>query len=108
MRSCSAQSTSEAYGWLFKLLCDAHDEVLVPAPGYPLLDWLADLEGVSFARYPLRYDGRWCTDVGAPVGQRTNPRRRGGQPRATRLGTRLDDAECEAPSAGSAPRMLWR
>jgi alanine-synthesizing transaminase len=66
---CGAQrlvlsaSTSEAYGWLFKLLCDAADEVLVPAPCYPLLDYLAELEGVQLCRYPLRYDGRWCVDL---------------------------------------------
>ena len=46
-------STSEAYGWLFKLLADPGDAVLVPAPSYPLLDALAGLEGVTLARYPL-------------------------------------------------------
>jgi aspartate/methionine/tyrosine aminotransferase len=46
-------STSEAYGWLFKLLADPGDAVLVPAPSYPLLDALAGLESVSLARYPL-------------------------------------------------------
>jgi aspartate/methionine/tyrosine aminotransferase len=56
-------STSEAYAWLFKLLCDPGDEVLVPAPCYPLLDHLAQLEGVSLRRYPLRYDGRWNVDA---------------------------------------------
>jgi aspartate/methionine/tyrosine aminotransferase len=56
-------STSEAYAWLFKLLCDPGDEVLVPAPCYPLLDPLAQLEGVSLRRYPLRYDGRWNIDA---------------------------------------------
>ncbi|MEJ7607470.1 MAG: aminotransferase class I/II-fold pyridoxal phosphate-dependent enzyme [Bryobacteraceae bacterium] len=29
-------STSEAYSYVFKLLCDAGDEVLVPRPSYPL------------------------------------------------------------------------
>jgi alanine-synthesizing transaminase len=46
-------STSEAYGWLFKLLADPGDAILVPAPSYPLLDALASLEGVALARYPL-------------------------------------------------------
>jgi alanine-synthesizing transaminase len=46
-------STSEAYGWLFKLLADSGDAVLVPAPSYPLLDALAGLESVALARYPL-------------------------------------------------------
>jgi alanine-synthesizing transaminase len=55
-------STSEAYAWLFKLLCDAGDEVAVPAPCYPLLDHLAQLESLKPVRYPLRYDGRWNVD----------------------------------------------
>ena len=36
-------STSEAYAWLFKLLCNPGDEVLVPRPSYPLFDFLAAL-----------------------------------------------------------------
>lgn len=67
-------STSEAYAVLLKLLCDPGDEVLVPAPAYPLLDLLAGLEGVSLARYPLRYDGEWHVDLAAleaAVGDRT-------------------------------------
>jgi len=36
-------STSEGYGYLFRLLCDAGDEVLVAQPSYPLFDFLADL-----------------------------------------------------------------
>lgn len=47
-------STSEAYGFLFKLLCDPGDEVLIPTPTYPLFDALAELEHVSLVRYPLR------------------------------------------------------
>lgn len=57
-----AASTSEAYGVLLKLLCDPGDEVLVAAPGYPLLDVLCDLECVRPVRYPLRYDGTWHLD----------------------------------------------
>ncbi len=49
-------STSEAYGWLFKLLADPGDAVLAPAPSYPLLDPLAGLESVTLARYPLAAD----------------------------------------------------
>jgi aspartate/methionine/tyrosine aminotransferase len=52
-------STSEAYAFLFKLLCDAGDAVLVPRPGYPLFDLLARLESIEVASYPLRYDGEW-------------------------------------------------
>jgi aspartate/methionine/tyrosine aminotransferase len=67
-------STSEAYGWLFKLLCDPGDEVLVPAPGYPLFEHLAQLEAVRARSYRLRYDGRWHLPAGtlAPlIGPRT-------------------------------------
>jgi aspartate/methionine/tyrosine aminotransferase len=52
-------STSEAYGFLFKLLCDAGDAVAVPRPSYPLFEYLARLDGVEVVPYPLRYDGEW-------------------------------------------------
>jgi aspartate/methionine/tyrosine aminotransferase len=52
-------STSEAYGWLFKLLCDPGDQVLAPRPSYPLFDYLAALEGVELVPYDLQYDGAW-------------------------------------------------
>jgi alanine-synthesizing transaminase len=55
-------STSEAYGLLFKLLCDAGDEVLVPVPSYPLFEYLAALEGVRLVPYRLSYDGSWHID----------------------------------------------
>jgi len=48
-------STSEAYGWLFKLLCDPGDAVLVPRPGYPLFDYLASLEAVEARAYRLEH-----------------------------------------------------
>jgi alanine-synthesizing transaminase len=56
-------STSEAYAVLFKMLCDPGDEILVPAPSYPLLGWLAAFEAVRLAPYPLVYAGRWNVDV---------------------------------------------
>jgi alanine-synthesizing transaminase len=40
-------STSEAYSFLFRLLCDPGDEVLVCRPAYPLFDYLAELEDVA-------------------------------------------------------------
>src|SRR5512146_480574 len=46
-------STSEAYGFLFKLLCDPGDFVAVFKPGYPLLEFLARLESVELAPFPL-------------------------------------------------------
>lgn len=58
-------STSEAYAFLFKLLCDPGDEVLVPRPGYPLFDFLATLECVRARPYPLARDGEWHVDVAA-------------------------------------------
>jgi aspartate/methionine/tyrosine aminotransferase len=58
-------STSEAYAWLFKLLCDAGDEVLVPQPSYPLFDYLGALESVRLTQYDLRWDGEWHLDPGA-------------------------------------------
>ena len=55
-------STSEAYGYLLKLLTDPGDEVLVPRPSYPLFDFLAGMELVSVAPYSLSYNGRWEID----------------------------------------------
>jgi aspartate/methionine/tyrosine aminotransferase len=52
-RVCLCASTSEAYAWIFKLLCERGDEVLVPAPSYPLFSFLATLEEVTLVTYPL-------------------------------------------------------
>jgi aspartate/methionine/tyrosine aminotransferase len=56
-------STSEAYSWLFKLLCDPGDEVLIPRPSYPLFEYLAALEGVTVTPYGLFYDHGWFVDL---------------------------------------------
>ncbi|HEX8792666.1 MAG TPA: pyridoxal phosphate-dependent aminotransferase [Polyangiaceae bacterium] len=56
-------STSEVYAFLFKLLCDPGDEVLVPVPSYPLFEHLARLEAVRAVPYRLAYDGAWHVDV---------------------------------------------
>jgi aspartate/methionine/tyrosine aminotransferase len=56
-------STSEAYAFLFKLLCDPGDDVLVPQPSYPLFEYLAHLEGVRLVPYALAYDGEWHIDL---------------------------------------------
>lgn len=58
-------STSESYAWLFKLLCDAGDGVLVPCPSYPLFGYLAALENVEVQSYPLHYAEGWMVDFGA-------------------------------------------
>jgi hypothetical protein len=55
-------STSEAYSYSFKLLCDPGDEILSPRPSYPLVEFLAGLESVKVVQYPLRYDGAWYID----------------------------------------------
>ncbi len=55
-------STSEAYAWLFTLLCDPGDSVAVPAPSYPLLDHIARLVGVETRPYRLEWEGRWRVD----------------------------------------------
>ncbi len=55
-------STSEAYAYLFKLLCDPGDEILTPEPSYPLLAELARYEGVRVGSYGLTYDGAWHID----------------------------------------------
>jgi aspartate/methionine/tyrosine aminotransferase len=63
--------TSEGYAHLFRLLADPGDVVHLPTPGYPLFKHLAELEGVSSARYPLRppsprgAGGRWRIDLDA-------------------------------------------
>jgi aspartate/methionine/tyrosine aminotransferase len=66
-------STSEAYAFLFKLLLDPGDVVLVPRPSYPLFEYLARLEGGATAAYELDYDGEWHLSVeklGRRVGER--------------------------------------
>ena len=58
-------STSEAYAFLFKVLCDPGDEVLVPVPSYPLFEILSGLEAVRAVPYPLDPHGGWSYDAGA-------------------------------------------
>ncbi len=67
-------STSEAYAFLFKLLCDPGDEVLVPSPSYPLFDHLAAVEGVVARPYRLSVGREWAVDfasVEAALDERT-------------------------------------
>ena len=52
-------STSEAYSFLFKLLCDPGEAIAVPQPGYPLFDFLAELDDVRIKVAPLVYDHGW-------------------------------------------------
>jgi alanine-synthesizing transaminase len=55
-------STSEAYSYIFRLLCNSEDEILVPKPSYPLFEFLADLQDVKLTPYPLLYDHGWQID----------------------------------------------
>ena len=67
-------STSEAYAHLFKLLCEPGDDVLVPAPSYPLFEHLARLDAVRAVPYPLDADGGWAIhadQVAAAITART-------------------------------------
>ncbi len=55
-------STSEAYSFVFRTICNAGDELLVPEPSYPLFAFLADIQDVKISRYPLLYDHGWQID----------------------------------------------
>ncbi len=73
-RTVLTASTSEAYGYLFKLLCERGDHILVPAPSYPLFEFLAASEDVTIATYPLVREESWRIDMGGlerALGDRT-------------------------------------
>lgn len=57
-----SSGTSEGYSFIFRLLCNPGDEVLIPSPGYPLFEFLADLCDVKLVHYPLIYDHGWQVD----------------------------------------------
>jgi hypothetical protein len=65
-------STSEAYAYLFKLLANPGDQVLVPRPSYPLFEFLAHMESVETRQYPLVYHGAWSIDLDALRGALTD------------------------------------
>jgi len=69
-------STSEAYSWVFRTLCNPGGELLVPVPSYPLFSFLADLHDVRLARYPLVYNQTWQVDFRA-LEQAITPATRG-------------------------------
>jgi alanine-synthesizing transaminase len=69
-------STSEAYSFVFRTLCNPGDELLVPAPSYPLFGFLADISDVRLVSYPLMYDHGWQIDFHA-LEQAITPRTRG-------------------------------
>lgn len=69
-------STSEAYTWAFKLLCEPGERVLVPSPSYPLFDFLARAEGIRLVPYTLAWEGRWTLDLGE-IARLADPSTRG-------------------------------
>jgi len=71
-----ATSTSEAYSFVFRTLCNPGDEILVPQPSYPLFDFLAEIQDVKLVRYPLLYDHGWQIDF-AGLERAITPRARG-------------------------------
>jgi len=68
-------STSEGYSYVFRLLCNSDDEILVPKPSYPLFEFLADLQDVRLVPYPLIYDHGWQIDFPS-LHKSVNPRTR--------------------------------
>jgi alanine-synthesizing transaminase len=68
-------STSEAYCYLMQLLCDPGDEILAPRPSYPLFEFLAGLQSVHVAQYPLHYHEGWWLDLDS-LAERISPRTR--------------------------------
>lgn len=70
-------STSEAYAAVFKLLGDPGDEILIPCPGYPLLNYLARFESLLGIFYPKRYapERGWYLDFDA-IEARITPKTR--------------------------------
>jgi alanine-synthesizing transaminase len=69
-------STSEGYSFVFRLLCNPGDELLVPKPSYPLFEFLADLQDVRLVPYPLIYDHGWQMDFPS-LQKAVTPRTRG-------------------------------
>ena len=98
-------STSEGYSWLFRLLCDPGDEVLIAQPSYPLFDLLATIDDVRLVPYPLLYDPGgshgWSLDLHT-LRQRITPRTRAVIVRASEQPHRALHFGCRAGSARGA------
>ena len=75
-------SSSESCSFLFKLLCDPGDAVLIPEPSYPLYDYLVRLEGAVPIPYRLTFDGVWGLDFASIEQALGEARGRGARARA--------------------------
>lgn len=67
--------TSEAYSFLFRLLCEPGDEIVVAEPSYPLFEFLASIQDVNLRPFRLIYDHGWQIDFHA-LEQAVTPRTR--------------------------------
>jgi len=75
-------STSEAYSFIFRLLCDPGDALLVPTPSYPLFDFLAEIQDVRLFPYELIYDHGWQIEPAAMFAAVDLAEAAGARPRA--------------------------
>jgi aspartate/methionine/tyrosine aminotransferase len=75
-------SSSESCAFLFKMLCDPGDAILIPEPSYPLHDYLVRLDGVVPIGYRLAFDGAWTIDFASIEEALADARARGARPRA--------------------------
>lgn len=57
--------TSEGYSFLFRLLCEPGDEIIIAQPSYPLFEFLATIQDVSLRPFRLLYDHGWEIDFHA-------------------------------------------
>ncbi len=78
-------STSEGYSFVFRLLCDPGDALLVPTPSYPLFDFLADIQDVKLLPYELLYDHGWQMDFASLQGAIARAKTAGARCRAVLL-----------------------
>lgn len=59
-------STSEGYTFLFRLLVNPGEKVLIARPSYPLFQYLIELADATYGFYPLIFDGkRWKVNLAA-------------------------------------------
>jgi alanine-synthesizing transaminase len=108
-------STSEGYSFVFRLLCDPGDALLVPTPSYPLFDFLADIQDVKLLPYELVYDHGWQMDFASLQGAIARARTAGARCRAVLVvhpnnptGSYVKPHEAEELDRICAERRSWR